>query len=119
MFETESANTIVQLFAVKGHAIMLSHPWLEDNTYQDFGLVYSNLLIDDLGTETPGSHFGNQVNVIGELLQIRYNDRNRHVTHATSNLDAKALKSKYGERVYSRINEMFNYIHMNGNDRRL
>jgi hypothetical protein len=116
-FYSKSANVIVQEFSLNGFEIM--RPFNPYNEEKDYGLINNHLFIDDLGTESLGFYYGAQRNVLGELLQIRYDNRNEYITHATSNLDPQALKSFYGERVFSRINEMFNYINMAGNDRRL
>jgi hypothetical protein len=75
------------------------------------------IILDDLGSEPITTHFGNNVNIIGELLTMRYEDR-KTITHATTNLDVKSLKEFYGDRVFSRMKEMFNFIHMTGSDRR-
>lgn len=79
--------------------------------------VLSELLfIDDIGSENIISNYGNTTNVIGELILRRY-DRGVK-TFATTNLSPENLKIFYGERVYSRMKEMMNFIEFEGNDRR-
>ncbi|WP_167343103.1 ATPase [Nonlabens sp. SY33080] len=70
---------------------------------------------DDLGVEAIGRHYGKDCNVMGEILISRYEVfRQKQVkTHITSNLNAEELESKYGERVRSRMREMFNLISFN------
>jgi len=67
---------------------------------------------DDLGAESELKYFGNQCNVMGEILLSRYDHFicNHMLTHATTNLSASELESFYGNRVRSRMREMFNLI---------
>lgn len=70
------------------------------------------ICIDDIGVEPPMRYFGDQINVIGEILLSRYDlfrDKNI-VTHGTTNLNADELEQRYGNRVRSRLREMFNLI---------
>lgn len=67
--------------------------------------------IDDLGTETIGSNFGQQLDVIPYIVQSIY-DINQVSSAApiklylTSNLNYEALTERYGQRVMDRLNEM-------------
>ena len=67
---------------------------------------------DDLGAESTLKYFGNQCNVMGEILLSRYDHfiNNHMLTHATTNLSASELENFYGNRVRSRMREMFNLI---------
>ena len=67
---------------------------------------------DDLGTEKNLKYYGNECNVIAEILQIRYElfTSRGLVTHLTTNLNASEIESAYGGRVRSRLREMFNLI---------
>ncbi len=78
---------------------------------------------DDLGVEPDGVHFGQECNVMGEVLLSRYElfmDSKRK-THATTNLNAQELEERYGNRVRSRMRELFNLIafHKGSRDKRL
>lgn len=67
---------------------------------------------DDLGTETAMKYFGNETNVMAEIMLLRY-DLFVHKgipTHLTTNLSASELETAYGNRVRSRMREMFNLI---------
>lgn len=67
---------------------------------------------DDLGVEPDGVHFGKECNVMGEVLLSRYElfrDAKRK-THATTNLIAGELEARYGNRVRSRMRELFNLV---------
>lgn len=67
---------------------------------------------DDLGVEPTGRHFGKDCNVMGEILLSRYDLFLNHkiLTHATTNLNAKELEERYGNRVRSRMRQLFNLI---------
>jgi DNA replication protein DnaC len=80
-------------------------------TIQEYG--NSNFYcFDDLGVETTGRHFGKDCNVIGEILLSRYDLflQRRIRTHATTNLNAQELEERYGNRVRSRMRQLFNLI---------
>lgn len=67
---------------------------------------------DDLGAEQQIKHFGNDCNVMAEILISRYEQfiENNSVTHITTNLSASELENVYGNRVRSRLRQMFNLI---------
>lgn len=67
---------------------------------------------DDLGTEQSLKYFGNECNVMAEILLSRYDLFVAHglKTHLTTNLSATELEAAYGNRVRSRLREMFNLI---------
>lgn len=83
---------------------------------------------DDLGVEHIGRHYGKDCNVMGEILLSRYDlfclpssssgSKNkavlqvqpRSLTHATTNLNADELETRYGNRVRSRMRQMFNLV---------
>lgn len=67
---------------------------------------------DDLGVEPSGRHYGKDCNVMGEVLLSRYDLflKNKIKTHCTTNLNAKELEERYGNRVRSRMRQLFNLI---------
>ncbi|MBO6533304.1 MAG: ATPase [Muricauda sp.] len=67
---------------------------------------------DDLGVEPTGRHFGQVCNVMGEILLSRHElfINQRRKTHATTNLNAQELEERYGNRVRSRMRELFNLV---------
>jgi energy-coupling factor transporter ATP-binding protein EcfA2 len=73
---------------------------------------------DDLGSE-PSSiqYFGNECNVMAEILLSRYDRfvKRQMLTHLTTNLSATDLELRYGQRVRSRMREMFNLISFDKN----
>lgn len=74
---------------------------------------------DDLGIEQPQKYFGNECNVMAEILLSRYDlfISNGVPTHVTTNLSASELEEKYGNRIRSRMREMFNLVAFNKNSR--
>jgi DNA replication protein DnaC len=79
---------------------------------------YANVMIDDLGTELlQAKHYGTPLNVLEEVIERRY--ENNMMLHFTSNLSLNDIHEKYGDRVYSRINQQVNIIELEGKDFRL
>lgn len=90
---------------------------------EDYG-DSSPICFDDLGVEPMGRHYGKDCNVMGEVLLSRYElflkTKSKLKTHATTNLNAEELEERYGNRVRSRMRELFNLIAFdkNTNDKR-
>lgn len=76
------------------------------------GLRPKTYCFDDLGSESSIVHFGNEAQVMAEILMCRYPlfTHQKMCTHATTNLSAPELEKRYGKRVRSRMREMFNLI---------
>lgn len=70
---------------------------------------------DDLGTENSLKYFGNECNVMAEILLSRYDlfISIKMKTHLTTNLNSSEIENLYGLRVRSRLREMFNLIAFN------
>lgn len=68
---------------------------------------------DDFGTEEDASNFGKK-NLLKDILEERY--LRKKTTYVSTNLSLNEINEKYGERVFSRIQEVFNIIIMNGKD---
>lgn len=81
------------------------------------------ICFDDLGTESNLKYFGNECNVMGEILLSRYDSFNhndssrRTLTHLTTNLSASEIEQFYGNRIRSRLRESFNLIAFDKNCR--
>lgn len=67
---------------------------------------------DDLGVEDTLKYFGNDCNVMAEILLSRYDlfVSQGMLTHITTNLNSQELEEIYGNRVRSRMREMMNLI---------
>jgi DNA replication protein DnaC len=70
---------------------------------------------DDLGVEQTVNYWGNNCNVMGEILLSRYDlfISNKMITHVTTNLNSQELEEIYGNRLRSRMRAMFNLIAFN------
>jgi DNA replication protein DnaC len=70
------------------------------------------ICFDDLGIENNLKYFGNECNVMAEILLSRYDifiSKNIK-THITTNLSASEIETIYGNRVRSRLRSMCNLI---------
>jgi len=70
------------------------------------------ICFDDLGTENNIKYYGNECNVMAEILLSRYDIfiSKKIYTHITTNLSATELETAYGNRVRSRLRSMVNLI---------
>lgn len=77
-----------------------------------YNTEYKNFCFDDLGTENNIKYFGNECNVMAEILLSRYDlfVSKKLVTHITTNLSATELEQTYGNRLRSRLREMVNLV---------
>jgi energy-coupling factor transporter ATP-binding protein EcfA2 len=71
---------------------------------------------DDLGSEQALKYYGNECNVMGEVLLSRYDFFfiSGMITHITTNLSASDIEAMYGNRVRSRMREVFNLVSFPG-----
>lgn len=67
---------------------------------------------DDLGAEAKAFYYGNECDVMREVVLSRYElfESHRMLTHFTTNLTEKELEKRYGENVFSRLCAMANFI---------
>ena len=74
--------------------------------------IPKSFCFDDLGLEHTPKYYGNECNVMAEILLARYDlfVSKRMMTHITTNLSAPELESIYGNRIRSRMREMFNLV---------
>ena len=93
--------------------ITFSFNHLGYKTIEDFGNSKS-YCFDDLGIEPMGRYYGHDCNVLGEVLLSRYElfleTKGKVKTYATTNLNAGELEELYGNRVRSRMRDLFNLI---------
>ncbi|MEN7551839.1 ATP-binding protein [Rapidithrix thailandica] len=92
-------------------------PVIEKYSYGSFhsgppALQAKAYCFDDLGLEPPVRHFGNELNIMAEVLLGRYElfVNQGMLTHATTNLSARELEAFYGNRVRSRLRSMMNLV---------
>lgn len=121
-FKMISCRELADRFVGEGHEML--HIWSKpipvprhiDNFYHtEIGVCF-----DDLGTESSKKNFGNQVNVMENILMNRYDMgvMPYWYTHVTTNLSGDEIEEFYGTRVRSRMREMFNMLTLSGEDRR-
>lgn len=81
-------------------------------TILKYGKSETIFCFDDLGVEKNINLFGNDCNTMAEILLCRYDKfaKKGTITHATTNLNSQELEKIYGDRVRSRLREMFNLI---------
>jgi DNA replication protein DnaC len=94
-------------FIQDGYQII--HKYSIGKLYQSEPRTYC---FDDLGTENNLKYFGNECNVMAEILLSRYDlfISKKLLTHITTNLSATEIETHYGNRVRSRLREMVNLI---------
>lgn len=80
---------------------------------QNFGHMSIGRCFDDLGTEESKKNFGNEVNVMQDIIYRIYNDDTKGNFHLTTNLSSSEIEEYYGTRVRSRCRELFNLISFN------
>lgn len=100
-YSIHSTRDIAKEFNISGYEIL-----------NKYGKMNKILCFDDLGVESNIKHFGNDCNTMAEILLSRY-DLMKYdglISHATTNLNADELENMYGNRVRSRLREMFNLI---------
>ena len=73
---------------------------------------YKNYCFDDLGVENNLKYYGNECNVMAEIILSRYDlfISRKVKTHITTNLSASEIETMYGNRVRSRLRAMLNLI---------
>ena len=71
-----------------------------------------NYCFDDLGVEQNLKYYGNECNVMAEIILSRYDlfISKKIKTHLTTNLSASEIEFAYGNRVRSRLRGMLNLI---------
>jgi energy-coupling factor transporter ATP-binding protein EcfA2 len=106
-FSVKPCRDISLEFIQDGYQII--HKYSIGKLYQSEPRTYC---FDDLGTENNLKYFGNECNVMAEILLSRYDlfISKKLKTHITTNLSATEIEKHYGNRVRSRLREMVNLI---------
>jgi DNA replication protein DnaC len=73
---------------------------------------FKNYCFDDLGVEQNLKYYGNECNVMAEIILSRYDlfISKKVQTHLTTNLSASEIETAYGNRIRSRLRGMLNLI---------
>lgn len=107
---------------VETSAIRIVSKYLDvgDEVFELFGKAYNyNCYIDDLGLESDASRFGNKVDVLKNLMLIRYDIRDNAKTFITTNLNINEIEERYGKQVIDRLKEMCFFVKLEGTSRRV
>jgi energy-coupling factor transporter ATP-binding protein EcfA2 len=83
------------------------------------GDIPRHYCFDDLGIENNIKYYGNECNVMAEILLSRYDFfvTRKLLTHITTNLSASEIETIYGNRIRSRMREQFNLLSFSGNSK--
>lgn len=102
-FRITNASYVAGMFAKEGY------PGIEEY------ITTCRQAFDEVGRECiPTGYFGNMENVFQYILQRRYDIRRGDFTHVTSNLSPDQIATVYGDHIYDRCFEMFNFVEMSG-----
>lgn len=102
-FNITNASYVAGMFAKNGY------PGIEDY------ITTCRQAFDEVGRECiPIGYYGNMENVFQYIFQRRYDLRHGDFTHVTSNLSPDQIGDVYGEHIYDRCHEMFNFVEMSG-----
>lgn len=106
-FKTKSCRDVSFEFIKVGYDVIQKYSILSFKNYEP--VVYC---FDDLGAENNLKLFGNECNVMAEILLSRYDQfiSRQLLTHVTTNLSASEIEAEYSKRVRSRMREMFNLV---------
>jgi energy-coupling factor transporter ATP-binding protein EcfA2 len=106
-FIMKSCRDISFEFIEDGFSVI--HKYSKGGLYQYQPKIYC---FDDLGTEGSLKYYGNECNTMAEILLTRYDlfISQKLITHVTTNLNSSEIEENYGNRVRSRMREMFNLI---------
>lgn len=106
-FRFKSCRQISYEFIKDGYDVI--HKYTRGDIYKTDTFAYC---FDDLGTENNIKYFGNECNVLGEILLSRYDlyITKGLLTHVTTNLSTSELEENYGNRLRSRLRQMVNLI---------
>lgn len=110
-FMVKSCRNISFEFIEDGFSVIHRYSKSFGNFHQS-----GTICFDDLGTEGSLKYYGNECNVMAEILLTRYDlfVSQKIKTHITTNLSATEIEGFYGNRVRSRLREMFNLIAFDG-----
>ena len=121
-FDIVSSMQIMRDFATKGYDGL--DRYINNTTLNSYNVEVQNprtICIDDVGIEIEVENYGNRLNPVEYILLERYElyQRCNIRTHITTNYNKQHIKDRYSNRLISRIREMFQYVELLTNDRRI
>jgi predicted ATPase len=119
-FSMSIAEEIVSRFSLEGIKGIQNYMRQVPDSTNNYQFNFKGYCIDDLGMEKETvMYFGDKEDPMSKILYTRYELFKFGIyTHATTNLSTEDLLERYGERIYSRMKEMFNWVVLDGKDRR-
>lgn len=111
-FSIKPSRDVSFEFIQDGYKVI--HKYSIGKLYESNPRIYC---FDDLGLENNLKYYGNECNVMAEILLSRYDlfISKKIPTHLTTNLSASEIETHYGIRVRSRLRSMVNLIAYNSN----
>lgn len=123
-FVLYAVNDVSSQFTKDGHDAIIRYKGLisSTDTFRTFGQKELGICFDDFGTEVDKKHYGNEANVMAEIILSRFMSHTNLIakTHFTTNINMDSVEERYGYRVRSRLREMVNLVEFpdNSPDRR-
>ena len=105
-----SCHKISREFAVEGFKMINRYIEVIGSFENVFGHKMYGSCFDDLGTDEIRNNYSNKANIMSEIFLDRYSNMSKNMTHTTANLTVDQIIEIYGERIWSRMREMFNII---------
>lgn len=112
IFSVKNCGEIASKFNIEGRQILSDYSTKKPcaPSQLNFGQSESGICFDDLGCEKEGIYYADKVEIMATILEMRYTRSLHGMTHITTNILASDIELKYGQRVRSRMREMFNVI---------
>lgn len=112
VFSIKNCGEIASQFNLEGREILANYTTVKATvpSSNNFGQDQSGICFDDLGCEKDGIHYADKVEILAPILEMRYTRKLHALTHITTNLPPEEIDRRYGERIRSRMREMFNVI---------
>lgn len=112
-FSVVSCLDIASKFAKGGYEEIDQYMKVNKNpSVRPFGISELGWMFDDLGYEKETKHYGDQSLIMEEILFSHSNNPDsKGKIHVSSNLLVNEIDERYGDRIASRINQMFNVIY--------
>lgn len=113
-FSVVSCRSVADNYATEGSQSLYRYSELQP-VFPDlnFGIAEIGRCFDDLGTEDDKKNFGNQVNVMQDVMYKIYDNNLLGQFHLTTNIIGDQIEAQYGARIRSRMREMFNVLSFN------
>ena len=114
-FEMISTREMNRRFNSKGHDGIAKYSYDSVRTNATSITSINHVAFDDLGNEESETvYFNNIISVMEHVLDERYRHFTKHqlITHVTTNMTLDQVGETYGNRIKSRVNEMFNIIYL-------